>query len=158
MTKSTLLKIYNQFTQLDANRMSLIIYEPNWNQFHYIQPNKTIVITTLSDLVIPTSNLEYAVLTPNGYKNLMETLNELITDDRIMDDNTLLVPKELGFDVYQSRTSKLFPYPIKVASIKPCDITNKLIISIMHKIMYKRFNNPLIKYKKSNKSPKGGSS
>lgn len=154
IVKDTLLKVYNQLAQLDPNKSSLVTYNSVWNYFNYIQDSKTITLTATADIVIPPRNFKYMLLTPNGYYELMTKLQTMISDNNMIEDKILIVPKKLGFEVYQARTSRLFPYPVRVASIKLGDITNRMVITIMYRILYKKFNNPLTAVKRALKASK----
>jgi len=148
LIKSTALKLYNQLSQLDPNKVSLITYNPKWNYLVYQQDGKSIILTSASTTFIPTRNLRYLILTPAGYNKLMTDLQNLINskaDEELM----TLVPTKVGFEVHQSRTNALFPYPVKIFSCKFYDIKNKLVITLMYSAMYKGVNNPLKAYKKS---------
>lgn len=57
-------------------------------------------------------------LLPEDYDYLMNTLQSLIADDRVLDDRTCLSPENYGFDVYAVNLREFWKGPEKLGSIK----------------------------------------
>lgn len=57
-------------------------------------------------------------LLPDDYNYLMNSLQSLIADDRILDDRTCLSPENYGFDIYAIDIREFSKGPDKMGSIR----------------------------------------
>jgi len=57
-------------------------------------------------------------LLPNDYNYLMNTLQSMIADDRILDERTCLSPENYGFDIYAVDLREFSKGPDRIGSVR----------------------------------------
>lgn len=86
MNLETLLKLYNDLTQLNKEIPIMVLYDSS-NGVIFRQYGKVVSIPYFRNYYFPKSKLKLGVLTSTGYVELMKNLQKLIEDPEVKDGN-----------------------------------------------------------------------
>lgn len=129
MNLETLLKLYNDLTQINKELPTIVLYDSR-NGLVFRQLGKVISIPYFRNFYFSDSKLKLGVLTSTGFVDLMKNLQTLIEDPSIGENTAGQVMCDYGVKFYKCYSSSYLEGPQQFAEIKFVTIRQKWLSKI----------------------------
>lgn len=129
MNLNTLLKLYNDLTQLNKEYPVVVLYDKQMGVI-FRQLGKVVSIPYFRNYYFPKTKLKLGVLTPTGYVELMQNLQKLIEDQNIRDNDVCEVAGDYCIKFYKCYSSIHLDGPQLFAEINLVTIKKKWLSKI----------------------------
>jgi len=117
MRLDTLLKLYNDLTQINKEIPTIVLYDKSIGLI-FRQLGKVISIPYFNNFYFPKTKLKLGVLTSTGYVDLMKNLQNLIEDTSIAEGSAGMVMGDYELKFYKCYSSAYLDGPQQFAEIK----------------------------------------
>lgn len=130
MVLEKLVQFHNDLTKFDPSVPIAVQYFKD-KGLVFRQLGKLINVTYMNVMFFPKPSLKLGVLTPNGYAELMESLQKLIQDPDLSKGELSTTLKSYGFDVYKCYDRSVLSGPQLYVKIRFTTFTSYLLSTLV---------------------------